>query len=185
MTTQNRSLVVLVMMSIALLGPSVAGQMRSEASARDKFVGAWRLVSIETIRPNGEVIYPFYGRHPEGLIMYDNSGWMSVQIVSDPPAKAPSRSSREDVIAAPSAEKSSAFDSYYTYCGTWSLDTAQQVVRHHIRQSLIPGEVGEEVVRRYLLDGDRLTLTAKTHEMGEDHERKIVWQRVPKQSATK
>jgi hypothetical protein len=139
MTTQNRSLMVLVMMNIVLLGPSVAGQKRSEASARDKFVGAWRLVSIETIRPNGEVIYPFYGKHPEGLIMYDNSGWMSVQVVSDPPAKAPSRSSREEVMAAPSAEKSSAFDSYYTYCGTWSLDTEQHVVRHHIRQSLIPG----------------------------------------------
>jgi hypothetical protein len=50
---------------------------------------------------------------------------------------------------------------------------------------LIPGEVGEEVVRRYVLDGDRLTLTAKTHEMGEDHERKIVWQHLPKRSATK
>jgi len=185
MTTQNRSLVVLVMMNIVLLRPSVAGQKPSGASARNKFVGAWRLVSIETIRPNGEVIYPFYGRHPEGLIMYDNSGWMSVQVVSDPPAKAPSRSSREEVMAAPSAEKSSAFDSYYTYCGTWSLDTAQQVVTHHIRQSLIPGEVGEDVVRRYVLDGDRLTLTAKTHEMGEDHERKLVWQRVAKQSATK
>ena len=117
--------------------------------------------------------------------MYDNSGWMSVQVVSDPSAKAPSRSSREEVTAAPSAEKSSAFDSYYTYCGTWSLDTAQQVVRHHIRQALISGEVGEDVVRRYVLDGDRLTPTAKTHEMGEDHERKLAWQRVSKQSATK
>ena len=185
MTIQNRSLVVLVMMNILLVAPRVAGQSKSDASARQKLVGAWRLVSIETIRPNGEVIYPFYGRHPEGLIMYDNSGWMSVQIVSDPPAKVPSRSSREEVMAAPSVEKSSAFDSYYTYCGTWSLDTAQQVVRHHIRQSLIPGEVGEDVVRRYMLDGDRLTLRAKTHEMGEDHERKLVWQRVPKQSATK
>jgi hypothetical protein len=54
MITRNRSLVVLVMMNIFLLGPSVAGQKRSEASGRDKFVGAWRLVSIETIRPNGE-----------------------------------------------------------------------------------------------------------------------------------
>ena len=181
MTIQNRSLVVLVMMNILLVAPRVAGQSKSDASARQKLVGAWRLVSIETIRPNGEVIYPFYGRHPEGLIMYDNSGWMSVQIVSDPPAKAPSRSSREEVMAAPSAEKSGAFDSYYTYCGTWSLDTAQQVVKHHIRQSLIPGEVGEDVARRYVLEGDRLTLTAKTHEMGEDHERKVVWQRLPQQ----
>lgn len=74
MTTQNSSLVVLVIMNIVLLGPSVAGQKRSEASARDNFVGAWRLVSIETIRPNGEVIYPFYGKHPEGLICMTTAG---------------------------------------------------------------------------------------------------------------
>lgn len=47
---------------------------------------------------------------------------------------------------------------------------------------LIPGE---DVSRRSALDGDRLTLTAKTHEMGEDHERKLVWLRLPRQSATK
>jgi Lipocalin-like domain len=48
-------------------------------SVREKFVGAWRLVSIETIRPNGGVIYPFYGMYPEGLIVYDRDGWMSVR----------------------------------------------------------------------------------------------------------
>lgn len=181
MTIQNRSLVVFLTMNILLVAPRVGGQAEPDAAAREKFVGAWRLVSIETIRPNGEVIYPFYGKHPEGLIMYDNSGWMSVQIVSDPAAKVPSRSSREEVMAAPAAEKSSAFDNYYSYCGTWSLDTSQQKVIHHIRQSLIPGEVGEDYVRHYVLDGDRLTLTAKTHEMGEDHQRKLVWQRLPRQ----
>jgi hypothetical protein len=178
---QNRSLLILVLMNILLVGPSGAGQAKSDVSAPEKFVGAWRLVSIETIRPNGEVIYPFYGKHPEGLIMYDSSGWMSVQIVSDPPAKAPSRSSRQEVMAAPVAEKSSAFDHYYAYFGSWSLDTAQRTVTHRIRQSLIPGEVGEDGVRHYVLDGDRLILSAKTHEMGEDHERKLVWLRLPRQ----
>jgi hypothetical protein len=52
------------------------------------------LVSIETKRPNGEVIYPFYGRHPEGLLIYDRSGYMSVQIVSDPKPTVPLASSR-------------------------------------------------------------------------------------------
>lgn len=39
--------------------------------------------------------------------------------------------------------------------------------------------VGEQGVRHLALNGDTLVLTAKTHEMGEDHERKLVWQRVP------
>lgn len=82
-----------------------AGQETSVPSVREKFAGAWRLVSIETVRPNGEVIYPFYGKHPEGLIVYDRSGWMSVQIVSDPPPTVPTSRSREETIAASRPKK--------------------------------------------------------------------------------
>jgi hypothetical protein len=49
---------------------------------------------------------------------------------------------------------------------------------HHIKQSLYPGERGNEALRKLRLEGDRLTLVAKAHEMGEDHERKLVWERI-------
>ena len=39
------------------------------------------------------MIYPYYGKHPEGLLMYDRSGWMSVQIVSDPKPDIPKSNS--------------------------------------------------------------------------------------------
>jgi hypothetical protein len=73
-------------------------------SLSDNLVGAWRLVSIETRRANGEVIYPFYGKHPEGLLIYDRSGWMSVQIVSDPKPMVPVASSREAFLKASPGE---------------------------------------------------------------------------------
>lgn len=174
----------LLALGVVLLWP-LAGQSRPEAGAQDQFVGAWQLVSIETIRPNGEVIFPFYGKHPEGIIMYESNGWMSVQIVSDPAATVPSGDSREAVMKASDVDKSKAFDSYYAYFGTWTLDVAQKTVTHHIRQSLNPGERGEDGVRHYVIDGERLILTAKTHEMGEDHQRKIVWQRLARTSPVK
>lgn len=166
-----------VLCSVLLVAP-LYGQSKPAAPTGDQLIGAWRLVSIETVRPNGEVIYPFYGKHPQGLIMYDRSGWMSVQIVSDPAPTVPATSSRESALKAPGAEKSSAFDGYYAYYGTWTFDGASLTVIHNIQQSLTPGERGEDAVRHFVLDGDRLILTAKTHEMGEDHERKLVWQRV-------
>ncbi len=144
----------------------------------DQLVGTWRLVSIETIRPNGEVIYPFYGKHPEGLLMYDRNGRMSVQIVSDPRPEVPHTSSREHFLEAPQAEKAVAIDGYYAYFGIWTVDASGETVTHHIRQSLYPGERGEDGVRRLTLLGDRLTLIAKSHEMGEEHERRLVWERV-------
>jgi hypothetical protein len=145
----------------------------------ERLIGAWRLVSIETIRPNGEVIYPFFGKHPEGFIMYDRSGTMCVQIVGDPKPTVPTTSSREGSLAAPVAEKAQALDGYYAYCGSWTADPSGETVTHHIQQSLYPGERGEEAVRHLTLDGNRLILRAKVHEMGEDHERRLVWERVP------
>ena len=99
--------------------------------------GGWS--GLETIRPSGEVIYPFYGKHPEGLLIYDRSGWMSVQIVSNPKPMAPLSSSREGFLAASSSEKASAAEGYYAYFGTWTVDAAAATVTHRIRQSLYTG----------------------------------------------
>ena len=84
-------------------GPIPAEQMHG--SMADELVGAWRLVSVETKRPNGEVIYPFYGRHPEGSLIYDRSGYMSVQIVSDPEAERASRQLSRGLSGGPTDRK--------------------------------------------------------------------------------
>jgi hypothetical protein len=151
---------------------------KQASSVTDGLVGTWRLVSIEIVRPNGEVIYPFYGKHPEGLLIYDRSGWMSVQIISDPKPTVPLGSSREGFLAAPAREKVAAVQGYYAYFGTWTVNPSGATVTHHIRQSLYPGERGEEGLRHLDLQGNRLNLTAKSHELGEDHERRLVWERV-------
>ena len=54
--------------------PAVGLQRLPGDKVADQLLGAWRLVSVETIRPNGDLIYPFYGRHPEGLLIYDRAG---------------------------------------------------------------------------------------------------------------
>lgn len=158
---------------IAQSSTGTRGSVITEALA-----GSWRLISVETIRPNGSIIFPFYGRHPNGLLIYDRSGWMSVQIVSDPAPVVPTESSREKFAQAAVAEKAAAVDGFYSYYGTWTVDDAGGTVTHHIKQSLYPGERESEAVRRLSLDGNRLTLLATSHEMGEDHQRKLVWERV-------
>jgi hypothetical protein len=90
----------------------------------------------------------------------------------------PRTSSREGFLAAPAEDKVTAVNGYYAYYGTWTLDASAQTVTHHIQQSLYPGENGTDGSRRFQLEGNRLTLSAKTHEMGEDHERRLVWERV-------
>jgi hypothetical protein len=162
-----------------LLSLSATLSAQDHASLRDQLIGAWRLVGVETIRPNGEVLYPIYGKHPEGLIVYDRSGWMSVQIASDPKAQVPATSSRQEFLQAPEKERAAAADAYYAYCGTFTVDSSAATVTHHIRLSLLPGERGEDGVRHVVIDGDRLILTAEFTEMGEARKRKLTWERIP------
>jgi len=174
------SLVVFGLSSSIILG-IVGAQQPAPAHGRaiaKALPGSWRLVSVETIRANGEVIYPFYGRHPIGLLMYDRSGWMSVQIVSDPKPTVPAVSSREEFLKAPESEKAAAIDGFYAYYGTWTVDEAGATVTHHIKQSLYPAERDTDGTRQLTLQGNTLTLVAHAHEMGEDHERKLVWERI-------
>ena len=51
---------------------------------RADVVGTWRLVSVETLRPNGGVSHEWMGRNLLGLIVYDATGHMAVQIMRDP-----------------------------------------------------------------------------------------------------
>ena len=148
------------------------------AVSANPLLGAWRLVSIETIRPNGSIIYPFYGRHPEGLIVYDASGWMSVQIASDPKPVLPKGDSRGEFLKAPPSQKAAAADAYYAYYGPYTLDVAKSTVTHHLRDALLPGERGKDFLRQYSIDNGRLTLVARMHELGEDHVRRLVWQKL-------
>src|SRR5579884_2734608 len=137
--------------------PAIFASPVSEKTQASDLVGAWRLLTVETIRANGEVIYPFYGKHPEGILIYDRSGWMSVQIVSDPKPTVPVDSSREGFLAASPTEKVAAINGYYAYFGTWTVDASGSTVTHYIQQSLYPGERGESGVRQLTLQGNRLT----------------------------
>src|SRR6266536_3162886 len=106
------------------------------ASTAEKLTGAWQLVSVETVGPHGEVTYPYYGKHPEGLFIYDRSGWMSVQIVSDPKPEIPNSDSRAAILAATPDQKAKALEGYYAYFGTWTVDASGPTVTLHLRQSL-------------------------------------------------
>src|ERR1700730_14968749 len=54
-----------------------AADGRAPRTSRQDLIGAWRLVSIEV---DGREADPFYGNGSRGLLIYDASGWFSVQI---------------------------------------------------------------------------------------------------------
>jgi Lipocalin-like domain len=53
-------------------------------SLRERAIGTWKLISWESLRPNGEIVNVWMGLHPTGVIMYQPNGYMAVQVMADP-----------------------------------------------------------------------------------------------------
>jgi len=116
-------------------------------SAETRFVGTWRLVSIQGDSAGTQN----RGPRPTGYIYYDDSGHMGVQI--QPDRKRASWRART-----PTAEEAlDAARGYVAYFGTWRVDGKAGTITHHREGALNLDVV--DYVRRYTFDGeDRLTL---------------------------
>jgi len=171
---------------VLITGSSVLAQSappeRAVAAKLTKqvIIGAWRLVGINYSGPNGTLADPVFGPDPQGIIIYDQSGWMSVQIVTaNRPAigRPTTRTSR--VVTLDDAKLAViAFDTYYAYFGTWDYDADTSVITHHLSSSLLPYETGLEYRREVTFDGVHLKLIARSQETGEERRRTLVWTRV-------
>jgi lipocalin-like protein len=94
------------------------------------------------------------GDHPPGIIIYDASGHMAVQITPV----------RERRASAPMSQ-------FLAYFGTYSIDERAGTVTHHREGDLrADGEI--EAVRQYRFDGDRLILSP----VGSTQD--IIWERI-------
>lgn len=96
----------------------------------------------------------------------------------DPKPTVPLSSSREGFLAAPPTEKVSAVEGYLRISGLGqSIGLARRLLiisANHCTQ----GREAREGVRRLFLQRNRLTLTAVSHEIGEEHQRRLIWERV-------
>jgi hypothetical protein len=173
-------LVCLIGLCASLLEAASTDLGDTSHPTRPDLIGAWRLVRIEYSGPHGPIADPFYGADSTGVIIYDSSGWMSVHIVAPhrqawevPAARLSSIAMSQDLKL-----KAAAFDTYYTYFGTWDFDEGTSVVTHHVKSSLIPAETGLNYAQKATLESGRLVFTVRSGSKGEETVRRKIWERV-------
>jgi hypothetical protein len=176
--------VLLLWLSCLRTSPCEAGPHdgHRDQAARQQLIGAWRLAAIEYLGPHGETVDPYYQAGSSGIIIYDSSGWMSVQITAQdrrkwelPAVRVPRPVGEEDA-----AWKAEAFDTYYSYFGTWEYDAATSVVTHHVESSLNSAEMGLDYAQTITLERGQLIFTARSGGPGTETVRRKVWVRLPK-----
>ena len=115
-------------------------------TTRERLIGAWKLLSFEQRAPNGDVTHPV-GRDPLGILMYDKTGRMAVQIMD--------RSRPAQATTAEGIQSTS--PAYIAYFGTFTVNEAEGAVTHHVEGSL-NFRPARELTRSVELSGDRLIL---------------------------
>ena len=141
---------------------------------KEKFVGAWKLISNEYLSQDGVNTYPL-GREAIGLIMYDTKGNMSAQLMN---AKRP-RFAADDWLKGTPAEIKAAFEGMRCYFGTYDVDEEKKIVTHHVHGHSFPNGVGTDNVRFYEFSENNLILKTVPIKMrGKEVVGRLVWERL-------
>jgi hypothetical protein len=150
-------------------------------SVRDQLIGTWSLVSRVSTLADGSVLPdPLLGAAPKGVLIYDRSGHISVQLsrqgrtvemIPDECAEAAKVRGTDDT-----AQQLLGYDAYF---GTFTVDEKAGMVTHHLEIALFPGDVGKSIQRNFSISGDKLTYKFNTTTRdGRAVTRTLVWERM-------
>ena len=123
------------------LAQSAPEQSGDGASAREMFVGAWRMAWIEEPGPDGTITRI---TDREGTLMYTRDGRMSVQIQFP---ESQSSVSNDYVLSG-----------YEASFGTYEVNEEAQTITRHVEGSITRGLVGKRLTRAYRFSDGRLTM---------------------------
>ena len=106
---------------------------------RRSFIGAWRLISFEFRKADGNIIYPF-GEQARGSIIYTESGRYSAQLMRIDRPKFASG----DQMKGTAEEIEANYKGCISYFGTYELDMQNSLIVHHVEASIFPNMEGRD-----------------------------------------
>ena len=119
-------------------------------------IGAWDMLGEEDVDAQGRPIQEAVPRR--GRVIYTSAGQVSVVSTPAIRQKVPSTGSRPVLTGAADADILAAVAGCAAYSGRYDVDG--DIVTHHVEVALNPNAIGTALIRRFELDGDRLTFFA-------------------------
>src|SRR5580692_8174887 len=114
---------------------------------RERFVGAWRLASIEQQGADGKV----HKADSTGLLVFTRDGHMSVQVMErNPQAQAP---------AAPEQYSQGGYEASF---GTYAIDDGAHTFTYHVEGALLRTLIGKDLPRMFELSGKQLIVKSSS-----------------------
>lgn len=139
-------------------------------------IGTWTLVELIEVPLNGEeTIHPM-GTKPKGIIIYNNDGYMSVQIMKSDSQKSETKVST-DLLEKQDENESSA---YLAYSGPFQTNDEKQTVSHTMFVSLFKNWRGQTQDRKVLFKNGLLHLETEQPFLSNSKlvNHKLTWKRI-------
>jgi hypothetical protein len=142
---------------LALAVANTKTQTRSPTGTASRLIGTWQLVSYESSDTESQ---RYRGPKPVGLLYYDLTGHMAVQISPDRQRRR-FTGPQAGIFTGPQPTPDEALDAlsgYAAYFGTYTVDEGARTVTHKRVGNINPGGVGDFVRRYEFLTADRILL---------------------------
>ena len=108
---------------------------------RERFVGAWRLVSLEAPGPDGKI----RKADSTGLFVFTRDGHLSVQVMErNPPQETP---------AGPEQYSHGGYEATF---GTYEVDENAHTFTFHVEGALVRALIGKDLPRSFEFSGQQL-----------------------------
>ncbi len=120
---------------------TVTANSGAAGSARDRFVGAWRLAWLEQPAADGKL----HRIDCCGLLVYTPDGHMSVQVMERDP--------RPAVHAGPEQYSQGGYEASY---GSYEIDERAGTFTFHVEGALVRTLIGKDLPRAYEFSGKQL-----------------------------
>ena len=130
-------------------------------NGNSQIAGAWKLITFEFRKEDGNVIYP-YGEKAQGSIIYTEAGRYSAQLMRvDRP-----RFASGDQMKGTAEEIEASYKGSISYFGTYEFHPEQGEIIHHVEASIFPNMEGSKQKRFFELSGKRLQLETPPIKLG-------------------
>jgi hypothetical protein len=148
-----------VTLLLAMTATTLSGSWDRGGSngVKDRFVGAWRLVSLEAPGPDGKT----KKADSTGMFVFTRDGHASVQVMErNPPPQ-----------SAPGPERYSQ-GGYEATFGTYEVDESAHTFTFHVEGALVRSLIGKDLPRSFELSGNQLIVKSTRP----DEHWKVTWE---------
>lgn len=175
--------ILCLILGLAIAVVTTAQVQKPTGSQTQQVTGMWQLASYETRNSKGELLTQSPYHYTDGIIRYEPTGRMSVQLVNnDDRPTFPTGNFTRVVQAAKTEDLQAAVLGYLAYFGTYSIDETKNTITHHVQEST-NNYKGSDQVRNFELNGDQLVLvksvSSKPGEKQDQLTSRIEWRRLP------